>query len=177
VPADNEIILDTTRLTRVLELVALKSGWGTPLPKGRGRGIACAFSFDSYVAEVAEVTVSKGVVKVDRVVAAVDCGRVVNPDGARAQVEGGIIWGLTATLKSAITIDKGRVEQSNFDNYEMLRIDETPVIAVHFVPSEAPPTGIGEPGVPPLASAVANAVFAATGRRIRRLPIRAEDLA
>ena len=177
VPADNEIILDTTRLKGVLELVAAKSGWGTPLPKGRGRGIACAFSFDSYVAEVAEVTVNKGVVKVDRVVAAVDCGRVVNPNGARAQVEGGIIWGLTATLKSAITIDKGRVEQSNFDNYEMLRIDEAPMIAVHFVPSEAAPTGIGEPGVPPLASAVVNAVFAATGKRVRRLPIRAEDLA
>ncbi len=115
--------------------------------------------------------------KVDGVVAAVDCGRVVNPDGARAQLEGGIIWALTASLKSAITIDKGRVQQSNFDDYEMLRIQEAPAIEVHFVPSEALPTGLGEPGVPPLASALANAVFAATGKRVRRLPIRPEDLA
>ena len=177
VPEDNEIILDTTRLKGVLELAAAKAGWGKPLPKGKGRGIACAFSFDSYVAEVAEVTVGKDGVKVDRVVAAVDCGRVVNPNGTRAQVEGAIIWGLTSTLKSAITIDKGRVQQSNFDEYEMLRIQEAPVIDVHFVPSELPPTGIGEPGVPPLAPAVVNAIYAATGKRLRRLPIRAEDLA
>ena len=176
VPADNESTLDTARLKATLELAAAKSGWGKPLARGRGRGIACHFSFDTYVAEVAEVTVTKDGVKVDRVVAAVDCGRVVNPNGARAQIEGGIIWGLTSTLKSAITIDKGRVEQSNFDNYEMLRIQETPAIEVHFVPSEASPTGVGEPGVPPLAAAVVNAVFAATGKRLRRLPIRAEDL-
>ena len=177
VPPDNEITLDTTRLKGVVELVAANAGWGKPLPKGRGRGLACAFSFDSYVAEVAEVTVTKDGVRVDRVVAAVDCGRVVNPNGARAQVEGAIVWGLTDTLKSAITIDKGRVEQSNFDNYEMLRINETPAIEVHFVASDLAPTGLGEPGVPPVAPAVINAVFAATGRRIRRLPIRAEDLA
>ena len=177
VPPDNESTLDTARLKAVLELAALKAGWGKPLPKGRGRGLACHFSFDTYVAEVAEVTVGKDGVKVDRVVAAVDCGRVINPNGARAQIEGGIVYGLTATLKSAITIDRGRVEQSNFDNYEMLRINETPVIEVHFVPSEAPPTGTGEPGLPPTAPAVVNAIFAATGRRLRRLPIRAEDLA
>jgi isoquinoline 1-oxidoreductase beta subunit len=161
----------------VLELAAAKAGWSKPLPKGRGRGIACHFSFDTYVAEVVEVTMAKDGLKVDRIVAAVDCGRVMNPDGARAQIEGGIIWALTASLKSAITIDKGRVQQSNFDDYEMLRIEEAPAIEVHFVPSEAAPTGLGEPGVPPLASALANAVFAATGRRVRRLPIRPEDLA
>lgn len=177
VPADNEIILDTSRLRATLELAAAKAGWGKPLPAGRGRGVACHFSFDTYVAEVAEVTVANGAVRVDRVVAAVDCGRVVNPDGARAQIEGGIVYGLTAALKSAITIDRGRVEQSNFDNYEMLRIDEAPVIEVHFVKSDAPPTGTGEPGLPPAAAAVMNAVFAATGRRVRRLPVHASDLA
>ncbi len=177
VPPDNESTLDTRRLRACLELAALKAGWGKPLAKGRGRGIACHFSFDTYVAEVAEVTVTEGVVRVDRVVAAVDCGRVINPNGARAQIEGGINYGLTAALKSAITIDKGRVEQSNFDNYEMLRIDEAPAIEVHFVPSEEAPTGTGEPGLPPCAAAVMNAVFAATGRRVRRLPIQAGDLA
>jgi isoquinoline 1-oxidoreductase beta subunit len=177
VPADNEIILDTHRLRACVELAALKGGWGKPLAKGRGRGIACHFSFDTYVAEVAEVTVTKGVVRVDKVVAAVDCGRVINPDGARAQIEGGIMYGLTAALKSAITIDKGRVEQSNFDNYEMLRIDEAPAIEVHFVPSEEAPTGTGEPGLPPCAAAVMNAVYAATGKRVRRLPIQPGDLA
>jgi len=177
VPPDNESTLDTRRLRACVELAALKAGWGKPLAKGRGRGIACHFSFDTYVAEVAEVTVTKGVVRVDRVVAAVDCGRVINPNGARAQIEGGINYGLTAALKSAITIDKGRVEQSNFDSYEMLRIDEAPAIEVHFVPSEAAPTGTGEPGLPPCAAAVMNAVFAATGKRVRRLPLQAGDLA
>lgn len=177
VPADSESTLDTARLKACVELAAAKAGWSKPLPKGRGRGIACHFSFDTYVAEVVEVAMTKDGLEVERVVAAVDCGRVVNPDGARAQIEGGIVWALTASLKSAITIDKGRVQQSNFDDYEMLRIQETPAIEVHFVPSEAAPTGLGEPGVPPLASALANAVFAATGKRIRRLPIRAEDLA
>ncbi len=177
VPPDAESTLDTSRLRACVELVAAKAGWGKPLPKGRGRGLACHFSFETYVAEVAEVTVTNGVVKVDRVVAAVDCGRVINPGGARAQIEGGIVYGLTAVLKSAITIDRGRVEQSNFDDYEMLRIEETPLIEVHFVPSDAAPTGLGEPGLPPCAPAVMNAIFAATGRRLRRLPIRAEDLA
>ncbi len=177
IPPENESTLDTSRLRAVVELAAAKAGWGKPLPAGRGRGIACHFSFETYVAEVAEVTVTKGVVRVDRVVAAVDCGRVINPDGARAQIEGGIVYGLTAALKSAITIDRGRVQQGNFDDYEMLRIEEAPVIEVHFVPSDAAPTGTGEPGLPPTAPAVMNAVFAATGRRLRRLPITVEDLA
>lgn len=177
VPADSESTLDTARLKAVLELAAAKADWGKPLPAGRGRGLACHFSFDSYVAEVAEVTVSNGSVTVDRVVAAVDCGRVINPNGARAQIESGIVYGLTAALKGAITINRGRVQQSNFDDYEMLRISETPRIEVHFVASEAAPTGTGEPGLPPCAPAVMNAVFAASGRRIRRLPIQPEDLA
>jgi isoquinoline 1-oxidoreductase beta subunit len=114
---------------------------------------------------------------VERVVSAVDCGRVVNPDGARAQIEGGIVYGLTAALKSAITIQNGAVEQSNFHDFELLRGDEMPVVEVHFVPSEARPTGTGEPGLPPIAPAVANALFALTGKRVRRLPITPADLA
>jgi len=113
---------------------------------------------------------------VHRVVCAVDCGRVVNPDTVKAQMEGGIIFGLSAALKGAITLDKGRVEQRNFHDYQMLRMHEAPEIEVHIVPSTEPPTGVGEPGVPPVAPAVANAIFAATGRRIRRLPIHAAEL-
>ena len=115
--------------------------------------------------------------RVHRVVCAVDCGRTVNPDTIAAQMEGAIVYGLTAALKGAITIDRGRVEQSNFNDYEMLRLDEMPVVEVHIVPSDNPPGGVGEPGTPPIAPAVCNAVFAATGKRIRRLPVRAEDLA
>ncbi len=162
----------------VLELAATKAGWGTPLPPGRHRGIAVVSSFGSYIAQVAEVSVAKGgAVRVHRVVCAVDCGSVVNPDTIEAQMESGIVFGLTAALKGAITIGNGRVQQSNFHDYEMLRIHEMPVVEVHIVPSKEAPGGIGEPGTPPIAPAVANAVFAATGKRIRRLPIRAEDLA
>jgi isoquinoline 1-oxidoreductase beta subunit len=161
----------------VLELAATRAGWGTPLPPGRHRGIAVAFSYASWAAEVAEVSVAPdGAVRVHRIVCAIDCGLAVNPDQIRAQMEGGIVWGLTAALKGEITLADGRVRQSNFHDYQMLRIDETPVIEVHIVPSAEPPGGVGEPGVPPLAPAVANAVFAATGKRIRRLPIRAEEL-
>jgi isoquinoline 1-oxidoreductase beta subunit len=162
----------------VLDLVAEKANWGTPLPKGHGRGIALHFSFDTYVAEVAEVSVSEGGrVRVHRVVAAIDCGRVVNPDGVVAQVEGGIIFGLSAALKSEITLNRGRVEQSNFNDYHVLRIDEAPQIEVHIVPSTEHPMGVGEPPVPPIAPAVANAVFAATGKRARKLPIRMSEAA
>ena len=161
-----------------LELAATKAGWGTPLPAGRFRGIAVMSSFGSYVAQVAEVSVNRSEgVRVHRVVCAVDCGRTVNPDTIAAQMEGAIVYGLTAALKGAITIDRGRVEQSNFNDYEMLRLDEMPVVEVHIVPSDNPPGGVGEPGTPPIAPAVCNAVFAATGKRIRRLPVRAEDLA
>jgi isoquinoline 1-oxidoreductase beta subunit len=129
------------------------------------------------VAQVAEVSVEKdGRVIVHRIVAAVDCGRTVNPDTVKAQLEGGIIFGLTAALKTEITLDKGRVQQRNFHDYQMVRMFESPEIEVYIVPSTEKPTGVGEPGVPPVAPAVANAIFAATGKRVRRLPIKAEDL-
>jgi isoquinoline 1-oxidoreductase beta subunit len=155
-----------------LELAASKGNWGAPLPKGYGRGIAQHSSFDSYVAEVAEVSVNDhGTVRVHRVVAAVDCGQAVNPDGVVAQLQGGIIFGLSAALKGEITLDRGQVQQRNFHDYQVLRINEAPEIDVHIVPSKENPSGVGEPGVPPVAPAVANAVFAATGKRVRRLPI------
>jgi isoquinoline 1-oxidoreductase beta subunit len=161
----------------VLDLAVQKAGWGSPLPKGRGRGVAVHECFGTYVAQVAEVTVSPaGAVKVDRIVCAVDCGIAVNPETIEAQIEGAIVYGLSAALKGAITIDKGRVVQANFDDYPVLRMSEMPVIEIHIVPSKEAPGGIGEPGLPPAAPAVINAVFAATGKRIRRLPIRAEDL-
>ena len=160
-----------------IELAAQKANWGGKLPAGVGRGIATLFSFDSYVAQVVEASVGKdGAVRVHRVVCAVDCGLVINPDTVVAQMEGGIIFGLTAALKSEITLKDGRVEQSNFYDYPMLRIYESPVIEVHIVRSAASPTGVGEPGVPPVAPALANAIFATTGKRVRRLPIRASDL-
>jgi isoquinoline 1-oxidoreductase subunit beta len=156
----------------VLNLAAQKAGWGKALPKGRARGIAVHESFNSYVAEVAEVTVAKdGSFKVDRVVCAVDCGIAVNPDVIRAQMEGGIGYGLSAALHGAITLKNGRVEQSNFNEYIPLRINEMPKIEVHIVPSRERPTGVGEPGVPPIAPAVANALFTATGKRLRNLPL------
>jgi isoquinoline 1-oxidoreductase beta subunit len=165
------------RMLALLDLVAQKAGWGKPLPKGVGRGIATHFSFDSYVAQVVEASVGEnGDVRVHRVVCAVDCGRVVNPDTVKAQMEGGINFGLTAALKTEITLENGRVQQSNFHDYPMLRMFEAPVIEVFIMPSEEKPTGVGEPSVPPVAPALANAIFAATGKRLRRLPIRATDL-
>jgi isoquinoline 1-oxidoreductase beta subunit len=161
-----------SRLRGALQLAADKAGWGKPLPAGRGRGIACHTSFGSHVAEVADVSVEKGRLRVHRVVAAVDLGIALNPDSVEHQVEGAIVYGLSAVLRGEITLSKGAVVQGNFDDYEPLRIDEMPAVEVHLVPSREPPGGIGEPGLPPLAPAVANALFAATGRRVRRLPIR-----
>jgi isoquinoline 1-oxidoreductase beta subunit len=155
----------------VLELAANAAGWGSPLPKGKGRGIAVAEAFGTYVAQVAEVTVAQnGQVKVDRVVCAVDCGTPINPDVITAQMEGGIGFGLGAALYGAITLKDGKVEQTNFDAYQVLRIDEMPKVEVHIVQSPEAPTGVGEPGVAPVGPAVANAVFAATGKRLRILP-------
>jgi isoquinoline 1-oxidoreductase subunit beta len=161
----------------VLNLAAQKAGWGTPLPKGRFRGIACLEAFSTYAAEVAEISIDKdGTVNVHRVVAAVDCGRLINPDTAEAQVSGAIVYGITAALKTEITIEQGRVVQTNFADNPMLRMNETPKIEVYFVPSEETPTGLGEPAVPPVAPAIANAIFAATGKRLRRMPMRPEDI-
>lgn len=155
----------------VLEVAADKAGWGKPLPAGRARGIAMVESFTSHVAEVAEVSINPdGTPRVHRVVAAVDCGMIVNPDTVRAQVESAIVFGLTAALYGEITIKEGRVVQNNFNDYPMLRMKDMPIIEVHIVPSTEEPTGIGEPGTPPLAPAVANATYALTKKRIRRLP-------
>jgi isoquinoline 1-oxidoreductase beta subunit len=164
--------LDPKRFQAVLKLAAGKSGWGKPLPAGRGRGIAAHYSFDSYVAHVAEVSVGKdGTVRVHRVVSAVDCGTAVNPDGVAAMTEGAVNYALTAVLTGEITIKDAAVEQSNFNDYQVLRLAQAPEIEVHIVPGGGKPSGMGEPGVPPLGPAVANAVFAATGVRVRRLPI------
>jgi len=161
----------------VLELAARRAGWGKPLGAGRARGIAVHKSFGSFVAQVAEVSVSPdGEVHVHRVVCAVDCGRTVNPSTVEAQVESAIVFGLSAALYGAITFKNGRVEQDNFDTYPLLRIGEMPLVEVHIVPSGEPPSGIGEPGTPPIAPAVTNAIFAATGKRVRRLPIDRDTL-
>jgi len=169
--------LKTSRLKGVLKLAAEKAAWGSPLPQGRGRGIAGYFSFETYTACVAEVSVVSGSVKVHRLVYAADCGRPINPDGVRAQVESAAIYGLSAALHDRITIRNGRVEQANFNDYDLPRIGETPLTEVHVVPSTEEPTGIGEPGLPVVAAAVCNAIYALTRKRIRRLPIRGEDLA
>ncbi len=163
-----------SRLKKVLEVAAEKAGWGSPLPKGRFRGIACAppAFFGSYVAYVAEVSVEGNSLRIHRVVGAVDCGICVNPDSVAAQIESGVAFGLTAALNGEITIAKGRVVQGNFDDYMLLTIDQMPNVEVHLIPSSEPSGGMGEPGVPPLAPAIANAAFAATGKRFRQLPIK-----
>jgi isoquinoline 1-oxidoreductase subunit beta len=161
----------------VLELVARKSGWGGALPAGKGRGVAPTFCFGSYAAQVTEVSVdADGAVRVDRVVIAVDCGRLISPDTVVAQMQGGTAFGLSAVLYGNISIKDGRVEQGNFDTYRVLRMDEMPVIETHLVPSTETPGGIGEVGTVLTAPSVLNAVFAATGKRIRRLPFAAEEL-
>jgi len=161
---------DPARLRGVLDLAAEKVGWSKPLPKGKGRGIASYHSFGSYIAEAAEVTVTGKDFKIDRIIAAIDCGQVVNPESVRAQAESAIIYGLSAALKNEITIKDGAVEQSNFDGYDPIRIDEAPPIEVHILKSKEDPGGMGEPALPPAAPAVANAIFAASGQRLRRLP-------
>jgi isoquinoline 1-oxidoreductase beta subunit len=171
------LLPENSRLFGVLELAANKAGWDKSPIAGRSRGIACHACFGSYVAEVAEVSVDNaGKLRVHKVVCALDCGPIVHPDLIASQVEGAIALGLSAALKGEITINHGRVQQGNFDGYPLLSFDEMPEVEVHILPNTASQGGIGEPGLPPVAPAVCNAIFAATGKRIRRLPIRPEDL-
>jgi isoquinoline 1-oxidoreductase beta subunit len=161
----------------VLELAAQKANWGSPLPAGRARGRAVAFSYGSYAAHVSEVSLTpEGKARVHKVTCAIDCGIGVNPDQIRAQMEGGVIYALTAAFYNAITLDKGRVVQSNFHDYPMMRIAEAPEVETHILDSGEAPGGIGEPGVPTVAPSVTNALFLLTGKRIRSLPIKADDL-
>ncbi len=166
------MLRNSPRLLAVLELAAEKSGWGKPLPAGHGRGIAIVNNVGSFNAQVAEVSIEKNKLRVHRVTCAVDCGQVVHPAIIEQQIQSGVVFGLTAALKGNITIERGRVVEQNFNHYDLLRIDEMPVVDVHIVPSHAAPGGIGESSTPPIAPAVANALFAATGKRIRQLPIR-----
>jgi isoquinoline 1-oxidoreductase beta subunit len=166
-------LLDASpRAKAVLDLAAEKAGWGRPLAQGVGRGVSLQFVFGSYLAQVAEVELSKeGEVRVRRVVCAVDCGIVVNPDTVRAQIEGGIIFGIAGALYGEITLKNGRVEQSNFHDYRVVRANEAPVVEIHLVKSSEAPGGIGEPGTSCIAPALTNAIFALTGKRIRKLPV------
>jgi isoquinoline 1-oxidoreductase beta subunit len=166
-------LLETApRARTVLALAAEKAGWGAALPERVGRGVSLQFVFGSYLAQVAEVEVSpEGSVRVRRVVCAVDCGAVVNPGTVEAQIQSGIMFGITAALYGEITLKHGRVEQSNFDTYQILRINEAPTVEVHIVPSSEPPGGLGEAGTSAVVPAVTNAIFAATGKRLRKLPV------
>jgi isoquinoline 1-oxidoreductase beta subunit len=162
----------SARAKAVLDLAAAKAGWGQPLPKGSGRGVSLQFVFGSYLAQVAEVEVAKdGSVRVRRVVCAMDCGTVVNPDTVQAQLQSGTNFGITAALYGEITLKDGRVEQTNFDTYQMLRLNETPVIEVYIVQSSMPPGGMGETGTSGIVPAISNAIFAATGKRLRKMPV------
>ncbi len=171
------LLQNAPRLKAVLELAADKAGWGKPVPAGHGRGIAVVNNIGSFTAQVAEASMERGKLRVHRVVCAVDCGYVVNPSGIEQQIRSGVVFGLSAALKGGITIDRGRVQEQNFHQYDVLRMEEMPKIEVHLLPTQNNPGGMGEASTPGIAPAVANAIFAATGKRIRRLPIRAEDLA
>jgi len=171
------LLAKSPRALAVVELAAEKAGWGKPLPAGRGRGISVANNIGSITVQIAEASLEKGKVRVHRVVCAVDCGQAVNPWGIEQQIQSGIVFGLSAALKGEITIDRGRVKQENFHQYDAIRIEESPKVEVYIVPSQNAPGGIGEASTPGIAPAVANAIFAVTGKRVRRLPIRPEDLA
>jgi isoquinoline 1-oxidoreductase beta subunit len=165
------MLANDPRAQAVLKLAAEKAGWGRKLPKGRGMGIALGMGFDSYCAEVVEVSVAAGKVKVERIVCAFDCGTMVDPRNVEAQVEGGIVWGLSAARDGQIGFENGAVTQTNFHLGPIIRFNETPPIEVHLVESDHKPGGCGEASVPPVAPALASAIFAATGKRPRRLPI------
>ncbi|MFB0516337.1 MAG: xanthine dehydrogenase family protein molybdopterin-binding subunit, partial [Candidatus Neomarinimicrobiota bacterium] len=172
-----KLLKDHPRHLGVLDLAAEKAGWGQHLPKGRYRGIAVHACFRSYAAIVAEISLDRqGNLKIHKMVCAIDCGTVINPDGVRAQAEGGIVLGLTAALYGAITLENGYVQQSNFHNYKLLTMREMPEVETYTVPSAEPPTGVGEPPLPPTPPALVNAIHAATGKRIRRLPIDPREL-
>jgi isoquinoline 1-oxidoreductase beta subunit len=177
-PLDLRLELYSGRAAEVIKLAAEKAEWGKSMPAGQGQGLAYHATFGvTHVAYVAEVAVdADGRVRVRRVVAAVDCGEVINPDNVAAQIEGGIVFGLTAALKAEATLQDGRIRQSNFHDHPIVKMDEMPLVEVYIVESDQRPSGMGEMGVPPIAPAVANAVFAATGKRIRHIPIRPEDL-
>jgi isoquinoline 1-oxidoreductase subunit beta len=175
--AADDILLDTGRLKGVLELAAEKGGWGKPAAAGHGLGIAGYYSFNTYAAHVADVSIERGgKLRIHRITSAVDCGRAIDPNGVRAMMEGAVAYALSAVFNE-ITIEDGHAKQSNFDTYDLLRLRDMPEVHVYIVPSTAPPTGLGEPGLPPVAPAVTNAIFALTGKRLRRLPIRPSDLA
>ncbi|MGA8802958.1 MAG: molybdopterin cofactor-binding domain-containing protein, partial [Pseudolabrys sp.] len=171
--AYRQALLDKSpRAKAVLELAAEKAGWGQPLPERVGRGVSVQFVFATYLAVVTEVEVSTaGNVRVRRVVCAVDCGTVVNPDTVQAQIQSAAVFGITAALHGEITLKDGRVEQTNFDSYQILRIDEAPAIEVYIVQSPEPPGGMGEAGTSAIVPAITNAIFAATGKRLRKLPV------
>jgi isoquinoline 1-oxidoreductase beta subunit len=160
----------------VLDTAAERGGWGTPTPAGRARGIAYMEAYGSLCAQVAEISLERGRPRVHKVTVAIDCGDVINPDTVAAQMQGSVVWGLSSTLHEAMTLKGGSADQRNFDRYQVARIDEAPVVETHIIRSGQPLGGVGEPGVPPLAPAVCNAIFALTGVRVRRLPLDGQRL-
>ena len=165
------------RFANVLRMAADKAGWGTPAPTGRYRGIALMEGYDTYMAQIAEISMQGGVPIVQKVTVVADLGRMVNPDTVEAQIQSAIVFGLSAALFGEITLDKGRVQQTNFDRYRVVRMNESPAIDITLVQSNEKPGGIGEPATALIGPAVANAVFAATGKRVRRMPFSAENIA
>ena len=176
VEARRRLLAKSPRLLNVLNIAAEKAGWGKPLPAGRGRGVALGANVGSFNAQIAEVSVSNGRVRVEKVVCVMDCGQIINPHILRQQIEGGIIYGLSATVKGQITIDRGRVKETNFNQHDMMRMDEVPAVEIHLVESTERPTGAGEATNPATVPAVINAIFAVTGKRVRTLPVKATDL-
>ncbi|MEO1720587.1 MAG: molybdopterin cofactor-binding domain-containing protein, partial [Pseudomonadota bacterium] len=167
-----DLLVNSPRDLGVLNLAAEKADWGASVGEGKGRGVAVHASFSSHVAQIVDVSVRDGgAIKIDRVICAVDCGIVVNPDIVRAQIEGGVGYGLGAAMRNKITMTDGKVDQTNFPDYEPLRMADMPKVDVHMVASSERPTGVGEPGVPPVAPALANAIYAATKKRIFTLPM------